>query len=495
MLLRDLIDNLKIQKTSGDLDIEIKKLEYDSRAVGEGDLFVAIPGLEKDGHEFIQDAVARGSVAAILQKDKSYPLKTKVIVLDSRLALAKLANRYYDFPSKKLKLVGITGTNGKTTTSYLIKSILEAANQKTGLIGTINYYIGDQKMTASHTTPESLDLQRLFSKMLRNGVSYVVMEVSSHALSLDRVLETDFDVAVFTNLSREHLDFHQDMESYKNAKGEFFRMLEDDGKWAILNRDDPHWDYFYKQAKVPKLNYSMENGKADVFPRNFEIGFDKTKIQLSTPSGEVKINLKLLGKTNLYNALASTTCGLALGIDLDIIKKGLESVTSIPGRMEKIDWGQKFNILIDYAHTPYAFQKLLHTIREFTKGKIWMVFGCGGDRDKGKRPEMGRVASDLADHVILTCDNPRTEDLDQINQEIYEGVVRKEKVKIIKEREKAVREALENAKEGDTVILAGKGHENYQIIGKKKSHFSEKEIVENFLKEKGFVPLKTEVSI
>ncbi len=495
MFLKDLIDRIETIKSSDNLDIKITKIEYDSRSVGKNDLFVAIPGLEKDGHEFIRDAAGRGAVAAVVQKDGSYPVKAKIVVANSRLTLARLANRYYDYPSRKLKLVGITGTNGKTTASYMIKSILEAANQKTGLIGTINHYVGSKKIPASHTTPESLDLQRLFSEMLNSGVSHVVMEVSSHALSLDRVFETDFDVGVFTNLSREHLDFHQDMESYRNAKGKFFSMLEDDGKWAILNRDDPHWDYFFNQAKVPKLNYSMEHGKADVFPKSFSINFDCTRMELCTPAGEVKIKLKLLGKANLYNALASATCGLALGIDLDIIQKGLESSTFIPGRMELIDWGQKFNILIDYAHTADAFQRLLHTVRDLTQGKIWMVFGCGGDRDKGKRPEMGKVASDLADYVILTCDNPRTENLDQINQQIYEGAARKEKVNIIRDREEAIREVLNNAKEGDTVILAGKGHENYQIIGKRKFRFVEKELVESFLKEKGFVPVKQEISL
>ncbi len=488
MLLKNLIQDLELKNTSGNLDVKIKKIEYDSRSVGKNDLFVAITGLAKDGHEFIAEAAKRGAVAVVAEKEDSHRVKAKIVVPDSRLALAQLANRYYDFPSRKLKLIGITGTNGKTTTSYLIKSILEAGNHKTGLLGTIDYYIGDKRISASRTTPESLDLQRLLSEMLDSGVSWVVMEVSSHALSLGRVSETDFDAAVFTNLSREHLDFHPDMESYKIAKGKFFQMLQDDGKWAILNRDDPHWDYFYKQAKVPRLSYSIESGNADVFSKSFSIGLGGTRMKLCTPAGEVQIDFQLLGKSNLYNALASATCCLALGIDLDIIGKGLESVDSIPGRMEKIDWGQGFNILIDYAHTPYAFQKLLQTTRELTKRRICMVFGCGGDRDKGKRPEMGKVASELADLVILTCDNPRTEDLDQINQQIYEGVTEQEKVKIIRDREEAIREALKGARAGDTVILAGKGHENYQIIGKRKIDFSEKEIVRNFLKERALSP-------
>lgn len=495
MLLKDLINKIEIIKTIGNSDLNIGKIEYDSRCVGKNDLFVAITGLEKDGHDYIQDAADKGAVAVVVQKEGSYPLSMQIVVTDSRLALANLANIYYDFPSRKLKLVGITGTNGKTTTSYMIKSILDMDNQKTGLIGTINHYVGDEKISASHTTPESLDLQRLFTEMLKKKVTSVVMEVSSHALSLERVWGTDFDVALFTNLGREHLDFHQDMESYKNAKGRLFRMLKDDGKWAILNRDDPHWNYFFKQAKVPKLTYSMEKKKADVFPQNFSIGFEGTKMELFTPAGEVKINLKFLGKTNLYNALAATTAGLALEIDLDLIKKGLEFVSPVPGRMERINWGQKTNILIDYAHTPDAFLKLLNTLRDLTPGKIWMVFGCGGDRDKGKRPEMGRIASDLADYVIITRDNPRTEDLDEINQQIIRGMVRKERVKIILDRKKAIQEVLENAKEKDTVILAGKGHESYQIIGKKKIHFSEREIVENFLKEKGFAPIKSEISV
>jgi len=484
MLLKNLIEDLEIKDASGNLDLKVNKIEYDSRSVEQDDLFVAIPGLEKDGHEFVKDAAKRGAGAAVVEKERAYPIGTKIVVPNSRQALARLANRFYDYPSRRLKLTGITGTNGKTTTSFLIKSILEAADQKTGLIGTIDYYVGDKRIPATHTTPESLDLQRLFSEMLKQGISHVVMEVSSHALSLDRVVETDFDVAVFTNLSREHLDFHQDMESYKTAKGKFFQMLRDDGKWAILNRDDPEWSYFFNQAKVPKLNYSLERGNADVFTKGFSMGFDGTEIELSTPAGEVKISFKLLGKSNLYNALASATCCLAMGFELDIIKKGLESVTSIPGRMERIDCGQKFSVLIDYAHTPYAFQRLLQTARELTKGKMWMVFGCGGDRDKGKRPEMGRIASDLADFVILTCDNPRTENLDQINQQIYEGVVKKEKVKIIRDREEAIREVLQGAGAGDTVILAGKGHEDYQIIGKKKTHFSERDIVQDFLKQR-----------
>ncbi len=495
MLLNELIDKIEVIKISGKTDFNIHKIEYDSRCVGENDLFVAITGLEMDGHDYIQDAVDKGAVAVVVQKEGSYASPTVIVVPDSRLALANLANIYYDFPSRKLKLVGITGTNGKTTTSYMIKSILEADNQKTGLIGTINHYIGNQKIPTSHTTPESLDLQRLFSEMLKKEVTSVVMEVSSHALSLERVWGTDFDVALFTNLGREHLDFHQDMESYRNAKGKLFKMLEDDGKWAILNRDDPYWEFFFKQAKVPKLSYSMEKKKADVFPQSFSIGFEGTRMELFTPAGQIGINLRLLGKANLYNALASTTTGLALGMDLDLIKKGLESVSPVPGRMERIDWGQKTNILIDYAHTPDAYLKLLNTIRELTPGKIWMVFGCGGDRDKGKRPEMGRIASDLADYVIITQDNPRTEDLDEINQQIIEGVMRTEKVKIIQDRKEAIQEVLENAKEKDTVILAGKGHESYQIIGKKKFHFSEREIVEDFLKKKGFAPAKSEISV
>ena len=492
MILAELLKDLKYQKFSGDINLDIQKIEYDSRLIQKGDLFVAIPGFQIDGHSFIDEAIKRGAVASVLERDGDYPLKAKILVPDARIALSHLVNKFYDSPSSKMGLIGITGTNGKTSITYMVKSILEKKGHKVGLLGTIAYFIGDKKIDATHTTPESLDLQRILSQMLKNGISWVVMEVSSHSLALNRVKDIDFDVAVFTNLTREHLDFHKTMESYREAKGILFESLSEasiqkdrkkDGKWAILNRDDPNWEYFHRKAKVPKLTYSIEKGKGDIYPNSFYYGFNGIRMDLKTPSGQIEMKLNLLGKSNIYNALASAAVCLAIGIDHSTVKSGLESLSPIPGRMEKIDCGQNFNIIIDYAHTPYAFERLLNDIREIAKGEIFLVFGCGGDRDKGKRPLMGEIASRLADFSFITLDNPRTEDTRRIFEDILTGVEDKSKVEIVADRKEAIRKVLEEARKNDTVIFAGKGHEDYQIFGDMKVHFSDKEEVLNFFKK------------
>jgi UDP-N-acetylmuramoyl-L-alanyl-D-glutamate--2,6-diaminopimelate ligase len=488
MILAKLIKDLKYKKFSGDKNLEINKIEYDSRLIQNGDLFVAISGFQIDGHNFIPEAIKRGAIASVLERDGDYPLKTKILVRDTRVALSHLADKFYDFPSSKMGLIGITGTNGKTSITYMVKAILEEKGYKVGLLGTIAYFIGDKKINATHTTPESLDLQKILSQMLQNRISWVVMEASSHSLALNRVKDIDFDVAVFTNLTREHLDFHKTMESYREAKGILFENLslrrdgEKENKWAILNRDDPNWEFFYNKAKVSKLTYSLEKGKGDVYANSFYYDFNGIGMELKTPSEQIEVKLNLLGKSNIYNALASAAVCSAIGIDLFTIKSGLASLRPIPGRMEKINCGQNFNIIIDYAHTPYAFERLLNDIKEISKGKIFLVFGCGGDRDKGKRPLMGKIASRLADFSFVTLDNPRTEDPQRIFEDILARVEDKSKVDVIPDRAKAIRKVLENAKKDDTVILAGKGHEDYQIIGDEKVHFSDKEEVLNFFR-------------
>lgn len=491
MILAELLKGVKIKKISGDTDIKIEKVEYDSRNVSKNDLFVAIEGEEFDGHDFIPEATEEGAVAVVVEKSRGFfeklkpSLKAEVVVSNTRVALSQISDRFYHFPSKRLKVIGVTGTNGKTTTTYMIKSILEEAKKKVGLIGTIAHIIDQKKIQAFHTTPESLDLHRILYQMVSERISYVVMEVSSHSLALHRVEDVDFDIGIFTNLTRDHLDFHKTFESYREAKGILFEKLKKDDKWAILNRDDPNWEFFESKAKVPKLTYSLKKEGADVFPLEFKSELSGTKLNLSTPLGEEKINLDVLGKLNLYNALASATCCVALGIDLSTIKKGLESFRDVSGRMERIVLGQKYNVLIDYAHTPDALEKVLEDAKEITKGNLILVFGCGGDRDKGKRPIMGKIASDLADRVIITSDNPRTEDPEAIVQQIYQGTEPKKKVELTVDRKKAIKHALELAKENDTVIIAGKGHEDYQILGKRKIHFSDKEEVKKFFKEKG----------
>jgi UDP-N-acetylmuramoyl-L-alanyl-D-glutamate--2,6-diaminopimelate ligase len=473
--LKELLAALPSKKIFGEMDFDIKKIEYDSRKINSGDLFVAIPGFTEDGYKYIHSALKNGAKGVVAQRDGDYKPKVKVIVPDAREALALLSCGFFDAPSEKLKVVGVTGTNGKTTITYQVKSILENNKEKVGLIGTIAYFVGKEKLAATNTTPESLDLQKMFYQMQKNGTDSVVMEVSSHALALKRVLGVDFDVAVFTNLNREHLDFHKTLSAYKKSKGLLFEMLSEDKSCAVINLDDPNWRYFYDKAKSNKLTYSLNNPKADFYTKSFSITWEGSQIDLATPNGEVKINLKLLGESNIYNALASAAVGVALKVDLETIKSGLESVEGIHGRMEKICAGQDFNILIDYAHTPYALERLLKTVRRLTPGDLIVLFGCGGDRDQGKRPQMGKVAALLADRIFLTEDNPRSEDPKDIIDQILEDVENKEKVEIIIDRKEGIEKALKMAKRGDTLMLVGKGHEDYQIKKNRKFHFSDKE--------------------
>ncbi len=479
--LKELLEALPSKRISGETGLDVRKIEYDSRKIDPGDLFVAILGFKEDGHAYISSALEKGAIAVVAQRDGDYGAQVKIIVPDAREALALLSDKFFDHPSKKLKVVGITGTNGKTTITYLVKSILEKAGRKAGLVGTIAHLIGEERLAATNTTPESLDLQEMFSRMLKKGTDSVVMEVSSHALALKRVRGVDFDVAVFTNLDREHLDFHRTLSAYKESKGVLFEMLSNKS-CAAINMDDPNWEYFYHKAKAQRLTYSLHNRKADFYADTVSCDLEGSQIDLSTPNGRVRINLKLLGESNIYNALASAAVGVASKVNLEAVKSGLESVEGIPGRMERIQAGQDFNILIDYAHTPHALERLLKTVRRLTHGDLLVLFGCGGDRDQGKRPRMGKVASVLADKIILTEDNPRSEDPQRIIDQILQGVENKAKVEVIIDRKEGIRKALSITKRKDSLVLAGKGHENYQIRKDRKSHFSDKETVLELLK-------------
>jgi UDP-N-acetylmuramoyl-L-alanyl-D-glutamate--2,6-diaminopimelate ligase len=479
--LRKFLEVLPDKEIYGDADCNINKLEYDSRKIEKGDLFFAMSGFEQDGHRYVSSAIQKGAVACVLEKKGDYPLKAQIKVKDSREALALISALYYNYPSSKLKVVGVTGTNGKTTITYMLKSIWEKNGEKAGLIGTVAYHIGDKVIPAVNTTPESLDLQRMFHEMLKQKVTSVAMEVSSHSLVLNRVKTVDFDVAVFTNLNPEHLDFHKDMKSYKEAKGILFQNLKEDS-YAVINLDDPEWEYFYNVRKGVRLTYSLKNKEADFYIKTCSQTDSGFNLELVTPGGDLDIDLKVLGDVNIYNSLAAVTSAFVTGTSLSKIKTGLESFSGVPGRLQQIDLSQNFKVIIDYAHTPFAFENLLRTVRKMTKGKIIFLFGCGGDRDRTKREIMGRIASELADFVILTTDNPRSEDPKEIIQEILKGVTDKSKVEVILNRKDAIISALGKAKEDDTVVLAGKGHEDYQIIGKEKLHFSEREIVEEELR-------------
>ncbi|CUS98537.1 UDP-N-acetylmuramoyl-L-alanyl-D-glutamate--2,6-diaminopimelate ligase [Candidatus Chrysopegis kryptomonas] len=494
MKLKELLKHIKVVKFLGDEDVEIKGIVYDSREVDEGDLFVAIKGLNVDGHRFIPEAVLAGAVAVVLENDglidDNYFVErgvAKVVVNDSRKALALLSSAFYEFPSKKLKLVGVTGTNGKTTTTHLIKSILETAGLKTGLIGTINYVIGDEIIPAGQTTPESLEINRFLKKMVDNGFGACVMEVSSHALALDRVYGLEFDVGVFTNLTQDHLDFHRTFEAYFQAKKILFDSLNQNA-YAIYNVDDQYGERIVSDTRASKLSYGKSD-KADVKVKDVKLSFNGTSLIVQTPTEKsLEINSKLIGEFNVYNILSAVAVGYVLGVEYEDIKNGIEKVENVKGRFEKIISPDDYTVIIDYAHTPDALEKCIDTILRLKKeaggGKLITVFGCGGDRDKTKRPIMGRISTEKSDITIITSDNPRFEDPEKIISDIVEGVKKDSVYYVFVDRKEAIERALEMAQKGDIVLIAGKGHEEYQVIGDVKVPFSDRQVVMEFFKTK-----------
>jgi UDP-N-acetylmuramoyl-L-alanyl-D-glutamate--2,6-diaminopimelate ligase len=482
MRLGDLIRGLGFMVPSGLDSREVSGLSYDSRRVAPGDLFVAIPGYKEDGTRFSEEALARGAAAVVMEKGSG---GRTIVCPHSRVALALLADRFYGHPSGKMKLVGVTGTNGKTTTTYLIRSILEGAGEETGLIGTIRYLIGEEEFPAPNTTPESLDLQRLLAEMVGESVTAAIMEVSSHGLALDRVAGCEFKVGVFTNLTQDHLDFHATMEDYLAAKLRLFEMLAT-GSVAVVNADDPTSDKVIAAAQKARiLTYGL-SAKAAVRAKALTLSQRGTRFVVSYEDGQVPVALNLPGKHNVYNALAAFSTGLALGFKSGTLTKGLEAVQGVSGRFELVEVGQPFAVIVDYAHTPDALERLLFAVREITRGKVLCVFGCGGDRDRKKRPLMGGIAARLADYTVITSDNPRTEDPAVIVREIEAGVNPGSRYEAIVDRREAIRRGIALAGEGDAVVIAGKGHEDYQILGTTKIHFDDREVAREALKEKGW---------
>jgi UDP-N-acetylmuramoyl-L-alanyl-D-glutamate--2,6-diaminopimelate ligase len=457
---------------------EVNAVVQDSRQASSGSLFVAVRGFHSDGHRFIPQAVRQGAAAVVAEENAviEAPPDTPVIrVPDSRKALARLAARFYDYPSRRIKLIGITGTKGKTTTSYLTRSIVEAAGHRVGLIGTIEYRIGDRVYPAPNTTPESLDLQRLLAEMADRGAGYCIMEVSSHALALGRTDGCVFEAAAFTNLAPEHLDFHESMNDYFQAKLKLFTGLGTD-KTAVVNRDDVRCGELLQSMTAKAITYGR-SGEADVRPAG-RIGHDSTGLRFSavTPIGEIAIESKLVGGYNVQNILAAVGLGIALGCSRESIADGIRRMPPIPGRMETIDEGQAFGVIVDYAHTEDSLAALLSAVREMTEGRVITVFGCGGDRDRTKRPRMGAAAMRGSDLVIVTSDNPRTEDPLAIIAEVEAGMAGgTTPYLVIPDRAEAIRTAVGRAAGGDVVVLAGKGHEDYQIIGEVKHHFDDRE--------------------
>ncbi|OGW68608.1 MAG: UDP-N-acetylmuramoyl-L-alanyl-D-glutamate--2,6-diaminopimelate ligase, partial [Nitrospirae bacterium RIFCSPHIGHO2_02_FULL_40_19] len=451
-------------------------------------LFVAIKGLSVDGHAFIKDVISKGAAGVVTEKAVDVQNEVAVIeVDDSRDALALMSAAFYRDPSKKLSLIGITGTNGKTTTSYITKNILEVWGKKVGLLGTVQYIVANKILPASHTTPESLDLQGYLREMVDNNIEYGVIEVSSHALALKRVKGCSFRVAVFTNFSQDHLDFHGTMEDYFAAKAMLFDYLGKDD-YAVLNWDDPMVRSLAEKLNCHCITCGLERGamlRAKNITDNRQQTTDNRQqwglsFMIQTPEDEFLVRSELIGRNNIYNILMSAGAAYALGVSREAIIEGIRTVKPIEGRLEKIDAGQNFLCIVDYAHTEDALKKLIEEARLITGGKIITVFGCGGDRDRTKRPKMGVVASDLSDFVVITSDNPRIEEPSEIIKDIIKWI-KKDNYIIEPDRAKAIEKAISIAKTGDTLLIAGKGHENYQEIKGIRYPFSDKEVFKKII--------------
>lgn len=465
-------------------DLKIKGLSDNSNTINPGDLFIAVKGSNSDGHDFAKAALEKGAIAVVIEKDmKDIDSSKKIIVEDTKTALSLIADNFYNHPLKKLKIIGITGTNGKTTVSYILEKALNKNKINCGLIGTINYKLKERVIKASNTTPGNLELFKLFSDMAKEGLGYVSMEVSSHALSQDRVRGIDFNKAVFANISGDHLDYHRTFKNYLEAKLTLFRKLNKDAA-AIINSDDRHSKYFKDATKGRIISYGIKN-KSEIMGRDIKVTPDYSQFLLVTPKGSIRIKTPLIGIHNVYNALAASCVLFDEGFGLKEIKEGIEALELVEGRLEKIDIGQDFKVYVDFAHTEDALFNVLSSLRPLTKKRLIVIFGCGGDRDRTKRPKMGKVVSELSDYFIITSDNPRSEDPKGISDEILDGIKQGPRLfDVILDRRLAIEKAINMAEAGDVVIIAGKGHEDYQIFKDKTVIFSDRKVAEDFLNKK-----------
>jgi UDP-N-acetylmuramoyl-L-alanyl-D-glutamate--2,6-diaminopimelate ligase len=488
MKLGELLRDLPVLHTSADATVEISSLAYNSREVRPGALFFAIHGEKADGHVYIPQALERGAVAVVSERAAPPELASHWIqVAAIRRSLADAGRIFFNHPEQHLRLIGITGTNGKTTTTYLVESILGAAGILSGVFGTIEYRVGGKTITATNTTPDSLDLLSYFEELVKVGGEAVVMEVSSHSLAQERVWGFHFAVAVFTNLTQDHLDYHKDFEHYFQAKR---RLFEGQGApppdWAVINTDDPWGARLLELPYANRLTYGL-NGDAQVTPKQVASSPKGTESVITTPAGKLQIVSPLLGRANLANILAAVATGVAMGIASTKIEEGIANLQAVPGRFEQIDEGQPFLVMVDYAHTDDALKNVLNTAREITRDRLIVLFGCGGERDRTKRPRMGEAAGALADFVVLTSDNPRSEDPLLIMADALVGLQRTGTPYIAEvDRSMAIRKALEEAREGDVVVLAGKGHETYQILKDGKIAFDDRDVARKVLAEMGY---------
>jgi UDP-N-acetylmuramoyl-L-alanyl-D-glutamate--2,6-diaminopimelate ligase len=509
MLLRDFLSLHEVEEVGGDPDRKVNGLTYDSRQVGEGLVFFAIPGEKFDGHDFIPEAVARGAAAVVMVRENAPQGATFVRVKDVRRIMGVWSAHFYGRPSERMKLAGITGTNGKTTVSYLLESMLDAAGLEPGVIGTVNYRYRGHQIPSHHTTPESLDLQSLLAQMNQSGVQSAAMEVSSHALVQERVRGLEFDVAVFTNLSRDHLDYHASMDDYFTAKSKLFtdylKHSKKRKKAAVIYGADPYGEKLIHNLRGNGIDvWSYGDGSQwDIHPLAVESDVDGQRGKLQVKDKQFDFSSSLIGTANLQNIMGATGAGLALGLPVDRVLSGIRGLKSVPGRVEKIDNPLGLAVLVDYAHTPDALEKVLAAVRPLTRGRIVTVFGCGGDRDRGKRPLMGEIAARLSDVIVVTSDNPRTEDPLAILGEVEAGVQKSGLRRFASspsdsalapagspslqrqvfrgyyvepDRRTAIRIGLRAARPDDLVLIAGKGHEDYQILGQKRIHFDDREV-------------------
>ena len=475
MKLKRLLKSVKGIDVKGSKEIEISGISNHSKRIAPGSLFIAKKGLSHDGSEFIEEAIETGAVAVLTDMYNPF-LKKSVVQLvakDPTIYEGIIADEFYEHPSKDLFVVGITGTSGKTTTSYIVHHLLSVLKGKTGLIGTVEWLVADQVFTSSMTTPDVITNHKLLYDMRQKGCSGCVMEVSSHALVQSRVEKIDFDVAIFTNLSQDHLDYHKDMQDYARAKALLFSSLKDLSKTAIINRDDPYSDLMIEDCRASIMTYGIEN-TADLMAKDIILREDGMSFNLLWKAEQQKVISNLIGKFNVYNLLAAAACGLRAGYSLEKIAFCLSSFTSVPGRMQRVENDKKLHIFVDYSHKPDALENVLKTLNHIKKGKLICVFGCGGDRDKSKRPMMGKIAHTLSDEVIITSDNPRSEDPLEIIDQILQGIDQKSNVSIEPDRQKAIKLGVDKLCSEDILLIAGKGHETYQMLSQGKVFFDDR---------------------
>lgn len=485
MYFKDLFNNINGQQIQNNSNVDINNLTIDSRKAGKGSLFACISGFRVDGHSFIQKAYEQGCRAFLCEKRvEGIPEDACVFLTDStRKALAQVSAEFYDYPSKKFNLIGVTGTNGKTSTTYFMESVLRAIGRKTAVIGTVEIRIGDEVLDldlATSTTPDVIELNYIFSLMAEKGVEDVIMEVSSHGLELNKVDGVDFDYGIFTNLTQDHLDFHKTMENYCNSKAKLFKMC----KKGAVNGDDLWCHKIMEASNCPVITFGMDKN-VDLKAENIKYYMDKVSFSVNIEGKAVAFELNVPGRFSVYNALGVIATAINMGIAVEDIQRGISNIKGVPGRIQNISNDKGINVIVDYAHTPDGLENILKAVREFTQNKIITVFGCGGDRDKTKRPIMGEIAGRLSDYCVVTSDNPRSEEPEDILKDIQAGIDKAtENYELITDRREAIFKAVMVADKGDSVVIAGKGHENYEIFKDKTIHFDDTEVAKEALEEK-----------